>query len=557
MVSGNLILFLTIWLLQITSQAQRVTPVTSHLGPVIDLGYTALVGNSTSPAGIVNSSVTFFGGIIYAQPPLGDLRFRAPKRLDEDFSAHVTLLDARGWGGTCVQQPAVEGVGQEDCLNLNIWKPSDAKSGAKLPVVVYIHGGGFYFGSSPQFPMYDWVSQSGQIVAVSMNYRLNLFGFLDGAAVRADGTANAGLLDQRAAIEWVQRHITHFGGDPESITIAGESAVGAAVLLQATAYGGVKNPPFKRAIAQSIGLYSLPLPDEIEGVFNNVTSAASCPSNGTEALKCLRDAPLSTLIKSINNVKNNFLAPTIDGPDGFLPGLPSKLIAEGRFSQGLDLIAGHVTNDGQNFAGNPADLNSDADVIAAIVKRYRHMTNATLEKVLQIYPAPGLPNSPFATQYDRTWTIMQEIILACMDQHWVNATLARGGQKLYSYRFNVPNPVTRAANPYMGAMHASDVYFLFDGATGATPFFAPFNVTEAPISKEIISYWTSFTRTGNPSTFKTLFSPMWPTFKGTTRVVMSEDIGGNGSTTSSVVESVPVMESTRCVWWMSQNETRV
>ncbi|CAG8555868.1 10510_t:CDS:10 [Acaulospora colombiana] len=504
--------------------------LTSPLGPVVDLGYAAYVGNSTSPSGIVNSTVTFFGGIPYVQPPLGNLRFRAPQRLDESVKSNRTVVSAQSWGPTCVQQPAVEGVGVEDCLSLNIWKPSSAKPGDKLPVVVYIHGGGFFFGSSPQFPMYDWVAQSQKVIAVSMNYRLHLFGFLDGTAVRADGAPNAGLLDQRAAIEWVGRHISKFGGNPSQITISGESAGGAAVLLQATAYGGVRNPPFQRAIAQSIGLFPFPLDSEIEGVFR------------AEAMTCLRAAPLSTLIKSINNVRTNYLAPTIDGPSGFIPDLPSRLITQKKFSRGLDVIAGHVSNDGQNWAGNPANLNSDADIVTTILKRYRHMTNATLTKVLELYPSPNTPGSPFTTQYER------------MDQWWANATLALGGRDVYSYRFNVPNPITRAANPYMGAMHASDLV----PDSGTVPFFAPFNVTEIPVAKEIIGYWTSFTRTGNPSSYKQKYSPTWPNFMGARRVVISEDLNANGTDTASVVETVPVGESARCKWWMtSQNDTRV
>lgn len=534
------------------------SPLSSPLGPVVDLGYAAYVGNATSPTGVANSSVTFFGGIPYVEPPLGDLRFRAPKQLDERYNSSRVVSDARNWGPTCVQQPAVEGVGVEDCLSLNIWKPSKAKPGDKLPVVIYIHGGGFFFGSSPQFPMYDWVAQNQQVVAVSMNYRLHLFGFLDGLALRADGTPNAGLLDQRAAIEWVRRHISAFGGDPKKLTIAGESAGGASVVLQATAYGGTRSAPFKRAIAQSIGLYPLPLDSEIEQVFNNVTTAAGCPSGGAEAMACLRSAPLSTLIKSINNVRTNFLAPTIDGPRGFIPDLPSKLITARKFSPGLDLIAGHCTNDGQNFAGgNPANLKSDADVVATILKRYRHMTNSTLQKVLELYPSPNVTGSPFATQYDRTWTIMQDTIFGCMDQHWANATISRGGKNVYSYRFNVPNPVTRAANPFMGAMHASDVYYMFNGATGTTPFFAPFNVTEKPVAEEILGYWTSFSQLGDPSARKMSFSPKWPSFSDARRVVMSEDLNGNGASTASFVEVVPLAESTRCRWWMGQNETRV
>lgn len=160
-------------------------------------------------------------------------------------------------------------------------------------------------------------------------------------------------------------------------------------MLQATAWGGKKPVPFNRAIAQSIGLYTLPLDSEIEGIFgmlycislktlltrwiDNVTTAAGCPPSGAEAMSCLRAAPLSTLIKSINNVRTNFLAPTLDGPDGFLPDFPSRLIKQGRFSRGIDLIAGHMTNDGRNFAGNPQNVKTDADVVATILKRQRFL----------------------------------------------------------------------------------------------------------------------------------------------------------------------------------------
>ncbi|CAE6402393.1 unnamed protein product [Rhizoctonia solani] len=534
---------------------EAVANLTSSLGPVIDLGYTAYAGNSTSPTGQPNSTVTFFGGIRYAQPPLGDLRFRAPKDLDETYNPSRTVIDARSWGPICVQQPAKEGLGVEDCLSLNIWKPTSAKAGAKLPVIFYIHGGGFYAGSSPDFPMYDWVTQDQNIVAISINYRLNLFGFLDGTAVRANGTPNAGLLDQRAALFWIKRHISAFGGDPDEVTISGESAGGASVLLQATAWGGKVQVPFKRAIAQSIGLFPLPLNHELEGIFGNVTSAAGCPASGTEAMACLRAAPLSELIKSINSVRNNYLAPTIDGPNGFIPDLPSRLITQGKFRRGIDLIGGHTTNDGRNFAGNPKNVNTDEDVRTAVTNRYRHVTNATLDKALQLYPSPGTSGSPFVDNYDRAWTIMQDIIMGCMDQHWVNATVKTGHKNAYSYRFNVPNPVDFAANPWRGVGHTSDVYYMFNGATGGT--FHPFNTTEVPVAEEIIQYWASFSRAGNPSTFKRAYSPIWPPYAGNSRVVMSEDVRGNSNGTASSVEAVLAYEQQRCQFWMSQNETRV
>lgn len=130
--------------------------LSSPLGPVVNVGYAAFAGNTTSPTGVVNGPVTFFGGIPYAQPPLGNFRFRAPVMLNENSVAHE-VMDARNWGPACVQRPAVVGIGSEgqtsylkiyklnllcmvlDCLTLNVWKPTNLSAGAKLPVVVYIH----------------------------------------------------------------------------------------------------------------------------------------------------------------------------------------------------------------------------------------------------------------------------------------------------------------------------------------------------------------------------------------------------------------------------------
>lgn len=136
-------------------------------------------------------------------------------------------------------------------------------------------------------------------------------------------------------------------------------------------------------------------------LIDNVTSAAGCPDSGTEAMTCLRAAPLSTLIKSINNVRTNFLAPTIDGPDGFLPDLPSRLITQGKFQHEIDLIAGHTTNDGRNFAGNPKNVNTDADIITAILNRYRHMVRTTYQGERILLVDNKLPNTRQKTHWRR------------------------------------------------------------------------------------------------------------------------------------------------------------
>ena len=117
--------------------------------------------------------------------------------------------------------------------------PANATNTSSLPVAFYIYGGGFSSGTTQGFPMYDWVAQNPGIVGVSPAYRLNALGFLAGPGIAADGDYNVGLLDQRAAMEWVQRHITSFGGNPDEVTIIGESAGAASVVMHVTAYGGM------------------------------------------------------------------------------------------------------------------------------------------------------------------------------------------------------------------------------------------------------------------------------------------------------------------------------
>ncbi|KAL1736681.1 Alpha/Beta hydrolase protein [Schizophyllum commune] len=544
----------------------------SPLGPVVDLGYTAYVGNSTSPAGVENSAITFFGGIPYAQPPVGELRFRAPQPLDEDVkpsgipadSARDTkVVDARGWGPPCYQRPAVVGIGSEDCLTLNVWKPTDAVEGDDLPVAVYIHGGGFYAGSPAGFPLYDWVARSnGTIVSVSMAYRLGLLGFLAGSAVAADGDLNAGLFDQRAALEWVQRHIRAFGGDPEKVTIYGESAGGES---------GMENPPFVRAVAQSIGYGTTHTRKEAEEYFANVTSIVGCGAD-EPPMSCLRDASIASIVSATNRILNGAFTPVVDsrseydslpGAHGFMPDLPSALIRAGNFSA-VDFIGGHTTGDGKTFAGGkPEDFQTDQDIRDITFKRWPGVTNATFARILELYPSPNETGSPFATQWDRVWTLAGDPVFTCMDTFIANATLAKNVSSVYTYSWDVPDTVLHEKDPWKGAMHTSDLYFLFQGDTipNAGNSFTAFNESEAVVSQEAVAYWTSFARTGDPSAAKYPASPLWPPFAADDgrrqRLLVRE---GTSEKTSSAAEDISDYELIRCAFWMSEEvtaETRV
>lgn len=201
--------------------------------PTVDLGYAQYKGNTTLPG------TNVFYGIRYAQPPTGERRWRPPLDIEAGNDYNPTeVQDAVSPGPSCVQgtpawRPpqkdnltAVSVTGEEDCLRLDVVVPTEPQA-SSLPVLVMIHGGGFTQGSSYAVPGSPMVETSqGSMLYVSVQYRLGAFGFLSSSEVRENGQANVGLLDQRAALGWVQRNIRAFGGDPGRVTIIGGSAGG-------------------------------------------------------------------------------------------------------------------------------------------------------------------------------------------------------------------------------------------------------------------------------------------------------------------------------------------
>jgi carboxylesterase type B len=248
----------------------------SSSGPVVDLGYAQYRGSTTYRS---NFSTDVFYGIRFAQAPVGQLRWQPPQNIEahNDYNPSE-VMGAEAPGPSCVQGTPVwgedhapapnTGLEQEDCLLLDVYVPEKPQSTA-LPVLVNIHGGGYTLGSASSDTWQALVNASeGSIVYVSTQYRLGAYGFLSSAEVRENGQANAGLLDQRSALEWVQRNIRSFGGDPSKVTMIGNSAGGGSgeslkytdsmvpfqlnclVMDQMILYGGVASPPFRAVISE-------------------------------------------------------------------------------------------------------------------------------------------------------------------------------------------------------------------------------------------------------------------------------------------------------------------
>jgi carboxylesterase type B len=216
------------------------TSYNSSAGPVVDLGYAQYRGNTTFRS---NFSTDVFYGIRFAQAPVGQLRWQPPQNIEahNDYNPSE-IMDAQAPSPSCVQgRPAwrsdsrpgqtapvgpVPVIGQEDCLLLDVYVPEKPQSTA-LPVLVNIHGGGYTQGSASQNAWQAMVNASGgSMIYVAVQYRLGAYGFLSSSEVRENGQANAGLLDQRSSLDWVQRNIRAFGGDPSKVTIIGGSAGG-------------------------------------------------------------------------------------------------------------------------------------------------------------------------------------------------------------------------------------------------------------------------------------------------------------------------------------------
>ncbi|KAF9493212.1 alpha/beta-hydrolase [Pleurotus eryngii] len=457
------------------AQSAALPALTSPLGPVVNLGYAAFVRNDTVPSGQPRSTATFFGNIPHAQPPVGNLQFRAPRLLDETMDpTRVPISDARN---------SQVGIGSESSWTL---------SRNFLAIC---------------------------IIGVSVAYRLNLHGFLGGAAVAADGDLNAGLRDQRAALEWVQRHIHR---------IASESAGGASVVMQIAAFNGTahefcSNP--SSPITQLIGFGQLQLQSKIITPFyvENVSSTIGC--TGQNVVQCLRSASIGAIVRAINH--------------------NTRLIASGKFNN-IEFIGCHCTNDGRTFVGGtPEQFNTEDDIRRLLFARWPRVTTATSS-----YPAPDSLASLFKTQYDRASQMSQVIVFSCM---W---------NSLHAALFE------RA--PFQGVMYTStsDLYFPFDASIPSTRNHSGWLIivaqSEARLSQEAIGFWTSFIVSDNleaPARITWLpfasSSPSNSTRPQTAHscVVSERGDDDSGTNTKTIIESISGEDIERCNFWMNANVT--
>ncbi|EXJ60189.1 carboxylesterase 2 [Cladophialophora yegresii CBS 114405] len=472
----------------------------------IDLGYEIYEGTSNSTSG-----VNIWRGIRFAAPPTGSNRWQAPQPPEQNRSS---AINASSFAPICPQGPdasySVHSVNQtgadEDCLFLNVYAPANASS---LPVLVWIHGGGYGGGNGRQDLSAIINANNNSFIGVAIQYRLAALGFLSSDEVFRYGVVNAGLLDQHFALQWVQSYISLFGGNASQVTISGESAGGGSVMLQDMAYGGsLGTSLFVNTIAASPYLpmqygYKDWIPSQAYYAF---ATAAGCPpglpygAQPQTIFECLVSKDTDTLINASATMSQSgnygtwaFL-PVTDGV--FIQDLPSRQLLR-RKVNGLNALVGNNANEGPSFT--PQNVTTEEDLVAWLQLTFPLFTNDDIAKVLLYYPssndstdtaaplygtsgesgASALNQSSVGTgQQQRADNIYAETTFVC-PSYWMVMAYNDLGRTSYKYQFSVPP-----------ALHGADV----------SGYFGPAARNIGPdLALAFRQIWGNFITKNNPS----------------------------------------------------------
>jgi para-nitrobenzyl esterase len=482
-------------------------------------------GSSEKSSGIRN-----FKGVPFASPPVGDLRWQPPQPVKN----WKGVLKTAQFGPRCMQRPIFGDMGfrsngmSEDCLYLNVWTPAKS-SNERLPVLVYFYGGGFVAGDGSE-ARYQGESMARKgIVALTVNYRLGVFGFLAHPELTKESpqhaSGNYGLLDQSAALHWVQQNISAFGGDPKKVTIAGESAGSVSVSAQ------MASPLSKDLIAGAIGesgsivgtLSAVPL---AEGEQNGIKFATSV---GASSLAALRAMPAQQLLDATAKPGTPYPAPTVDGY--FFPKPPVEIYAAGEQAH-VPLLVGSNSEE----IGYPGVLGREKPTLENYRKALQRLYGDKADDVFKLYPA-----STETEVMDAARDLASDRFISYSTWKWLDLSTKTGGKPTYYYNYARPRPAMRpemgnstaglaggvvksppaVANPLpqaRGAVHSAEIEYAM-GNLDSNKVYA-WTPDDYKVSKVMQEYFANFIKTGNPNGPGL---PTWPTFDTGQRMTIDVD----------------------------------
>jgi para-nitrobenzyl esterase len=469
-------------------------------------------------AGIEEGGLSVFRGIPYASPPVGELRLRAPR----PAVPWAGVRDAIRFGPAAPQNPPVSSLTgevplahDEDCLTLNIWTPR--ADGARRPVLVWIHGGGFTSGSGSE-PLYSGaaLARRGDAVVVTINYRLGILGFLahPGLADEEGGGAqgNWGLLDQAAALGWVRDNIAAFGGDPANVTIFGESAGSMSVcdLMTLPSAAGL----FHRAIAQS-GPPSATTMERAEEHAAKLMAELGC---GDPAQ--LRAVPVEALLAAQQGVLSPragaglALVPVADRAS--LPTDPARAFASGTAAR-VPLLIGTNRDEAKLFmVSDPKNRDPDEDLLLRRIDRAFAASGVKLtpERAIDAYRAARHERGEPTTPRD-LWSAIESDRMFRIGSVRAAAAHARTQPATYAYLFTWESPGMHGA---LGACHALEIPFVLGNLDAPTmDRFAGTGPAASALSEQMMDAWLAFACAGNP---EHAGLPDWPAYEESGRSTM-------------------------------------
>jgi para-nitrobenzyl esterase len=479
--------------------AAQAAPVVTGQGPV---------------EGLAKSGVMQFLGLAYAAPPVGRLRWMPP----QPAAKWTGVKQAARFGPTCSQVTTLGPFAgppnaNEDCLYLNVFTP-DVK--ARLPVLVWIHGGGYVDGESNDYDA-SKLARDGKLVVVTINYRLNLFGFL--AVPALNGSGNYGLEDMQAALRWVHDNIAAFGGDAGNVTVGGQSA-GAGAAAAMVVSPGAKGL-IHRAIFQSGGYTPFAKKEMALERGRKFVAAAGC-GTAKDVAACMRALPAEKVVALAGTPSAN--GPFINGPlvDGtVIPRQTIDAIQRGQFNK-VPVMIGTTHDEGNFFNGiiqyfkpDHAPIN-ETDYHAYLKSTYGGNAGpggsppayaaATLDSILKQY-------SPQTMGAQGAWDRAHSDMLACRGQYVAGALSKQ--VPVYSYLFDDPAAPTyfpKMPGYQSLAYHTSDIQYVFAGYHGG-PDGLPTHLTpkQQRLSDRLIAAWSNFAHTGNPNGSGDAPWPNWKT----------------------------------------------
>ncbi len=448
--------------------------------------------------GIVKGNLTVFKGIPFAAPPVGDLRWRAP----QPAAKWQGVKQAKEFAPAPVQGGNPPSGKSEDCLYLNVWTPAKSAT-EKVPVLVWIYGGGFSFGSTSE-PVYDGEALAKKgVVLVSIAYRVGQLGFLAHPELSKENpenvSGNYGILDMIAGLKWIQKNISSFGGDPNKVTIFGESAGGIAVSMLCAS--PLAKGLFHGAISQSGGSFGPPRPTTYPG--ENMKRLSNAERDGVDFMKKAGASSLAELRK-----KPATDLPSAWGMGSAWPIIDGHVIVDDQFKlyetgkyNDVPVLIGYNSDEGLSFTRTQ----DPKEFIASVETRFGKHAQA----LLKAYPVGenGVPRSARDLSRDaafgwQTWS-------------WARLQAKTGKSKVYLYYFD-QHPEYAAGSPQAdhGSPHAQEVAYVFQQLDKGKPETTPSDLT---ISEAMGNYWTNFTKYGDPNGQGV---PQWPTFNNEGQQVM-------------------------------------